>query len=91
MPKIWDGGCGFEKQMSLSVFTEGVKVPERLHDIYNVHLNPLLIPISVNPLVSGWSMKGTICDILPYCCILLLRQESSRCTLFGGIIGPSRS
>ena len=44
MPKIWDGGCGFEKQMSLSVFTEGVKVPERLHDIYNLHLKTPLNP-----------------------------------------------
>ncbi len=44
MPKIWDGGCGFEKQMSLSVFTEGVKVPERLHDIYNLHLKTPLDP-----------------------------------------------
>ena len=42
MPEYWDGGCGFERQISLSVFTEGVKVPPRQHDFYNVHLrNPL--------------------------------------------------
>ena len=44
MPEFWDGGCGFEKQMSLSVFTDGVKVPERLHDSYNQHLREPLDP-----------------------------------------------
>jgi hypothetical protein len=44
MPKIWDGGCGFEKQISKSVFADGVKVPERLHDLYNSHLIEPLKP-----------------------------------------------
>lgn len=43
VPDYWKGHV-FEKQMSMSVFTEGVKVPEKQQEIYNLHLKTPLDP-----------------------------------------------